>query len=184
MTVQEFFAWDSGDVTGRRWQLVDGVPTVSAAAPAAHGAVHAEVGALIGNHLLATESPFRVLSGAGIVPLVFANENFRIADLVVTQSPPTWEFAVAKPTLVVEILSDYDEAETWSNIWTYATVPSVIEIALVHSTRMEVELLRRDPDGNWPASPVLVRPPERLVLASISFEVAVAELYRTAGVTR
>jgi hypothetical protein len=69
------------------------------------------------------------------------------------------------------------------NIWAYPTMPTVQEILAVRSTRMEVELLRRDAEGNWPASPVIVRPPAVLQLRSIGFEAPVADLYRTAGLS-
>jgi len=49
---------------------------------------------------------------------------------------------------------------------------------------MEVELLRRGDDGNWPASPTMVRPPEVLELSSLGFAAPVADLYRTAGLPR
>src|SRR5689334_2864892 len=49
---------------------------------------------------------------------------------------------------LIEILSPGNEGQTRSNIWTYATIPSVREIFAVRSTRMEVELLRRGPDSN------------------------------------
>jgi Uma2 family endonuclease len=86
--------------------------------------------------------------------------------------------------LVIEILSPGNEAKTRTNIWTYTTMPSVQEILAVRSTRMEVELLRRDRDGNWPASPVIVNPPQALELTSIEFATPVSDIYRTAGLSR
>jgi hypothetical protein len=47
---------------------------------------------------------------------------------------------------------------------------------------MEIELLLRGADGNWPESPVIVKAPDQLELASIGFTVPVADIYRTAGV--
>src|SRR5208283_1278866 len=105
-------------------------------------------------------------------------------DLAVTCAPPSGTVMVPEPILLIEILSPSNEAKTWSNIWAYTTMPSVQEILAVRSTRMEVELLRREADGNWPASPVVVRPPDVLELTSIGFAVPVADLYRTAALTR
>jgi Putative restriction endonuclease len=38
---------------------------------------------------------------------------------------------------------------TWENVWSYCTIPSVQEIAIVHSARVLAEMLRRGPDGHW-----------------------------------
>jgi Uma2 family endonuclease len=184
MTLDEFLAWDSGDLTGRRWQLVDGEPVLMAPATDAHGAIQNELGSLLRNHLLAMGMPCRVISAPGIVPRVRSNENFRIPDLGVSCAPPSGKVMTDDPLLLVEILSPGNEAKTRSNIWTYTTIPSVQEILAVRSTRMEIELLRRAADGNWPDSPVIVTAPDRLELAGIGFIVSVADIYRTAGLER
>lgn len=181
MTVDEFLVWDAGDLTGRRWQLIDGEPVLMAPAAEIHGAIQAELGRLLGNHLLATGSPCRVIGAPGIVPRVRASENFRVPDLGVTCAPPSQTVMVPEPVLLIEILSPGNEARTRANVWTYTTIPSVREILAVRSTRMEVELLRRLEDGSWPPSPLIVRPPDALTLDSIDFTVPVADLYRTAG---
>lgn len=53
MTVGEFLVWDADDVTGRRWQLIDGEPVLMAPAADVHGSIQAELARLLGNHLLA-----------------------------------------------------------------------------------------------------------------------------------
>jgi Uma2 family endonuclease len=85
--------------------------------------------------------------------------------------------------LLIEILSPGHEAKTRADIWTYTTIPSVQEILVVRSTRMEVELLRSGGDGNWPAQAAIIRPPAMLELASISFAAPISDLYRTAGLS-
>ncbi len=183
MTVDEFLVWDADDATGRRWQLIDGEPVLMAPAAEAHALIQAELAALLRNHLLATASQCRVMTAPGIVPRIRANENFRVPDLGVTCAPHSKGIMAPEPTLLIEILSPGNEAKTRSNIWTYTTIPAVQEILAVRSTRMEVELLRRGADRNWPASPVIVRPPDLLELASIGFTTPVADIYRTAGLT-
>jgi Uma2 family endonuclease len=186
MTVDEFLVWDTEDDSGRRWQLIDGEPVLMAPAAEVHGAVQAELGTMLGNHLLAAGSACRVITAPGIVPRVRAQENFRVPDLGVTCAPPSGGVMVPDPILLIEILSPGNgapgnEAKTRSNIWAYTTIPSVREILAVRTTRMEVELLRRDADGNWPASPVIVCPPQLLELACVGLQAPVAALYRTAG---
>ena len=63
-----------------------------------------------------------------------------------------------EPILFIEILSPSNEVETWANVWTYASIPSVAEILVVHSTRVAAELLRREANGQWPDEPVVLGP--------------------------
>jgi Uma2 family endonuclease len=88
MTVDEFLVWDADDDSGRHWQLIDGEPVLVAPAAEVHGAVQAELGAVLRNHLLANGSPCRVITAPGIVPRVRALENFRVPDLGMTCAPP------------------------------------------------------------------------------------------------
>jgi Uma2 family endonuclease len=67
MTVDEFISWDSGDRSGRRWQLVDGEPVPMVLGSLDHGALQGEVCGLIGNHLRATGSECRMIVSPGIV---------------------------------------------------------------------------------------------------------------------
>ena len=64
-------------------------------------------------------------------------------------------------------------------MWTYTTIPSVQEILLVRSTRVEAELLRRGKDGTWPEQPTIIRPTDALELTSLDFTAPLASLYRT-----
>jgi Uma2 family endonuclease len=130
MTVDEFLVWDPDDMTGRRWQLMDGEPVLMAPAAEPHGAIQAELARLLANHLAERASPCRVIAAPGIVPRVRANENFRVPDLGVTCAPPSREVMISEPVLLIEILSPSNEPETRANVWTYTTIPSVQEILL------------------------------------------------------
>ena len=59
---------------------------------------------------------------------------------------------------------------SWSNVWSYTTIPSVSEILVVESVRTRAHLLRRDEQGNWPER-ALVIDDGLLELASIDFRV-------------
>jgi Uma2 family endonuclease len=179
MTLDEFLAWEPGDGMGARWQLIDGDPVATAPARQNHAAIMTEISRLIGNHLLDRNSPCRILGQPGIVPRVRANRNVRIPDLGVTCAPPDNALIVSEPVLLIEILSPSNEAQTRSNIWAYTTIPSVREIPAVHSTRMEAERLRRDPDGNWPEEPEMVTGHATLRLVSIDYATALSAFYRT-----
>jgi Uma2 family endonuclease len=183
MTVAEFADWDNGDRSGRVWQLVDGEPVAMAPATQAHGAILNELGSLLRNHLVEQGSRCRVIAQPGVVPRARANENFRIPDLGVTCSPEVSGLMTPDPVLLVEILSPNNQAETRANVWAYTTIPTVREILLVHSTRMEAELLRRNADETWPATAAIVRAQERLELVSVGLSIPLTALYRTTGLS-
>lgn len=179
MTLDEFLSWDPGDGLGLRWQLVDGEPVAMAPASEAHGAIQSELNALLRNHLLKRRSPCRIITEPGIIPHLRAGENFRVPDLGVTCVPPaSGRIEMPEPVLLVEILSPSNERETRTNIWAYATVPSVREILAVRSTRVEAELLRRREDGTWPQQPETIRADGTLELASVGLSIPLIALYR------
>ena len=177
MSVAEFLAWAA--VSDGRWQLVDGAPQAMAPPSSTHGAIQGEAARLIGNHLLAQGSPCRVVTEAGVVPHVQAGHNLRVPDLAVSCAPATTETATLEdPVLVIEILSPGNQAETWANVWTYTSIPSVAEILVLHTTAIRAELLRRRPDGSWPE-----RPAEHagggIMLESIGLGLSLAAFWRT-----
>lgn len=177
MTLDEFLVWEPGD--GLRWQLVDGEPQAMAPCNRTHGALQGELGALIVGHLRDQGGSCVLVMNPGIIPRVQARHNFRIPDLAVTCTPyQAEEIAVADPVLVIEILSPSNQSATWANVWTYTSLPSVREILILRSAVIGAEILRRLPDGSWPAEPESIADGD-LVLDSIGFRVPLKEMYRT-----
>jgi Uma2 family endonuclease len=182
MTVAEFLVWDAPD--DRRWQLVDGEPVAMAPASRTHGAIQSELGRLIGNHLTATGRPCSVVSAGGIVPRVRANENFRIPDLTVTCAGyDTEEYDVSDPVLLVEIVSPSNKSQTWQNVWTFTTLPSMREILLLSTVSIRADLLRRGADGSWPPAVTVIESGD-LTLESVGLTVPLADIYRTTRLAR
>ena len=101
-----------------------------------------------------------------------AGQNVRLLDLAVTCSGyETEERVLEEPVLLVEILSPSNQAETWSNIWTYISMPSVQEIPLsCGKRRSAAQLMRRNEDGTWPDRPISIEDVE-LTLESLDFSV-------------
>jgi Uma2 family endonuclease len=176
MSVREFLTWDAPGP--EMWQLVDGQPQAMAPANMIHGSIQNELGRIIANHLEASGKPCFVVTAPGVVPRVMSAANFRIPGLAVTCAPPGRNAVMEQPVLVIEILSPSNRAETWSNVWTYTSIPSVREILVVRTESMGVDLLCRDADGTWPDSPMAIKD-GALVLESIGLRVALAALYRT-----
>lgn len=177
MTVAEFLVWDARGP--ELWQLVDGEPVAMAPANRTHGAMQNELGRLIANHLAERGGPCSVVTTPGVVPHVNAKINFRIPDLAVSCTGyETEEQALTAPVLMIEILSPSNRAETWGNVWTYTTIPSVREIAVFRTVEVGVELLRRNQDGSWPEQPALIESGE-VTFESIGFSFPIVLAYRT-----
>src|ERR1700722_15056189 len=181
MTVDEFLSWDSGDPSGQLRELVDGEPVAMAPGSQNHCALQGEIGRRIANHLREGRPGCRLIVTPGVVPRLSSNRNVRIPDLGVTCCPSSAELVVPDPVLLVEILSPSNEVATWRNVWSYTTIPTVTEILAVRSTRIEAELLRRLPDGNWPKEPELLRAGDRLTLTSIGLSEVLDLFYETSS---
>ena len=182
MTVAEFFAWNPP--APQLWQLVDGEPQAMAPASVTHGAIQAELGRLIANHLSERSSPCRVITAPGVIPRVQSETNVRIPDLAVSCSGyDSEESALADPVLLIEILSPNNQAETWANVWAYTTIPSVQEILVLKTVSIGAELLRRGPDGSWPSQPLSIETGD-LTLESIGFSMPLSAVYRMTRLAR
>jgi Uma2 family endonuclease len=179
MTVAEFLTWDPCDPSVHAWQLIDGEPVAVALGSNDYGSIHAAVRAYLWTHLTAPESRCRVVTRPGIVPRGRSDRNFRVPAIGLTNAPPSDGQILPDPLILVEILSPSNEAETWANVRTYLTIPTVMEVLVVNSTLMEAELLRRNADSTWPEVPQRPGPDDSLELHSIGFSVPLAALYRT-----
>ena len=178
MTVAEFLAWP-GDGMGRIFELVHGRLRSQDAASAAHGTIQQRIGTLLTNHLDASRPGCRVVANPGIKPRLLANWNHRIPELGVTCSANTPdERALTDPILLIEVLSPSNAKDTWDNIPLYASVPTVMEILIVDSTKIEAQLLRRGADGAWPQEPTVIAPGGTITLESIGLELPLAAVYR------
>jgi len=142
-----------------------------------HNFIQGELNRLIGNHLLARGDTCVVLPNPGVVPPLRSEHNFRVPDLAVTCTPCQQEEYVVDPVLIIEILSPSNQAETWTNIWAYTTIPSVQEIPIVRSTEIGAALLRRDAKSDWPESSLMIEDGV-LELRSIGFQVKLPAPYR------
>jgi Uma2 family endonuclease len=182
MSVDEFLNWDSGDFL--TYELVDGEPRAMAPTNRTHGTLQSELDRLIGNHPRAKGSPCDVVTAPGVIPHLFAEDNMRVPDLGVTCTPyETEQAALPEPVLLVEILSPSNQAKTWTNVWTYTSIPSVREILVLHTSRIAAEVLRRSADDTWPERTTMITEGD-LVLDSIDLRVPLTELYARTRLAR
>ena len=178
MTTDDFLAWP-GDGTGRKHQLVDGEVRTMSPASHTHAAIQARLAFLLWRAVEAAGLPLQVLTEGAVIPGLNASTNVRVPDLVVTATPDErGQQAIPDPVLLVEVLSPGNQDDTRDNVRAYATLASVQEIAVLHSTRVLAEVHRRDPAGVWLPDPEYLGPGERLRLRSVYLDCLVEDTYR------
>jgi Uma2 family endonuclease len=177
MTIPEFLSW--ADEQPGRWQLRDGAPEMMAPAGDRHGSIQSELIADLSLHLRGTGSRCRVVTAPGVIPAVRSTKNMLVPDLGVTCAPTGEGVGVPDPIVLIEILSRANAARTRANVVAYKTIPTVAEIVVITSWRIEAEILRRLPDGSWPERPEKIGRDEPLRIARIGFEEPLHEIYRT-----
>jgi len=177
MPVAKFLAWTGPDGS-ERWELVEGQPRAMAPSSPRHGAIAAQVARLLGNYLVASQLECTVIIEPGVQPRVRADINVRIPDLGVTCVPLSPDDRLLRePLVLIEILSPSNATDTWGNVWSYTTIPSVQEILVVHVAEERADLLRRQPDGTWPENPMQLMQGDDLTLASIGFTAPLVAIY-------
>jgi Uma2 family endonuclease len=175
MTTAEFLRWE-GDGTDAKYELVDGGLVAMSPATATHGTIQANAALLLGMHL--RKSPCRVITEAAIVPRVAAEMNTRVPDVAVTCSPDIpGEVGLTDPVVVIEILSAGNKSKTWSNVWAYASIPSVREILILSSWSIEARLLRRGTDGSWPEKAEAIPQDGSITLSSLDMTFLLRDAY-------
>jgi Uma2 family endonuclease len=177
MTVDDFLSWE-GDGTDTRYELVDGVLRAMSPTTNAHGEIVINVAIAIGVPLRSRPEKFRVLAAPGIRPLMRADWNYRIPDIGITcEIDSKGDRYLSDPLVLIEVLSPSNAADTYENIRAYATLPSVQELIVVNSTRVEAEVLRRGTDTVWPANPTSVTVGGLLTLRSVGLTVNLNDFY-------
>ena len=178
MTADDFLAWP-GDGTGRKHQLVDGKVRSMSPASTSHAIIQANLAFMLISAIRAAGLPLMVLTEGAVVPGLNASTSVRVPDLSVTAEPDErGQQTVPDPVLLIEVLSPGNQDDTRDNVWAYATLPSVQEIVVLHSTRVLAEVHRRDPAGAWLPDPEYCGSGERLRLASVDLDCAVEDAYR------
>ncbi len=178
MTADDFLAWP-GDGSGRKFQLVDGVLHVMSPASPTHSIIQGNLAGAIWSAIDRNNLPLAVAVEGAIVPGLNASANLRVPDLVVTAAQAAvGQAVVPDPIVLIEVLSPGNQDDTRDNVRAYSTLPTVQEMAVVHSTRVLIELHRRDKAGNWPPEPEYLEAGQRLTLATLGLDHPVEAIYR------
>jgi Uma2 family endonuclease len=177
MTVEEFLQWP-GDGLGGRYQLIDGEVRAMSPASTTHGTIQSELAGMIRDCLRQSGMKCRSVTEPAVAVRVQADINMRVPDIGVSCAPDVAEqIALPEPLLLIEILSPGNMKDTWDNVWAYTTIPSVQEIAILHSTKIGAELLRRLEDGSWAENTEKIGADGTLLLRSIGLTAPLREAY-------
>lgn len=178
MTADEFLDWDGGGHQGKM-ELVGGRVVAMSPASATHGVIQANIGAALLNHIRAKALPCRVGTETPVLPLMARKKSVRVPDVAVSCAKRSDSKTLPEPVLTVEVMSPSNERETWDSISSVAGLPSMKEVLVVQSTRIEAEVYRRGHDGIWPAEPnVVVRElTGHIRLDSLDLALPLADIY-------
>ncbi len=178
MTVDEFLNSTERLGPGKHI-LVDGVIYAMAPASPTHGIIQATLAALLRNHLRDQKMPSRVMTEAGVKPRVRAKTNVRVPDLTVSRgaTPGRDDRLVDEPLITIEVLSPSNDELTDVSIMACATIPSVMEMLVVDSVRVVVEIWKRDKAGAWPSEPETIGVGGTVRLDAIGLELNLSDIY-------
>jgi len=178
MTLEEFYAWDSGD--DLRYELIDGVVVAMTSPRNAHGKIVAKLARRVGEALDARPS-CSVEAEVGILSVTRRNTCYQ-ADLAVSCTPQRDEgHELSDPLLIVEVLSpSTEDKDRKVKLVDYRLIPSVREVLLVDCTRPYCELHRRTEGDLW-LTQLVVDLQASIILESIGAELKLADIY--AGVS-
>ncbi len=181
MTTAEFFDW-AGDGHQGKQELVSGRIRSMAPASSFHGMLQLRLGAIVDGRLASRFPACRGGTEVGVVPKWDPKHNVRVPDLTVTCSPLTpGEKNFPNPILIVQIMSPTNEEDTWESIQACATIPSLNEIVVVESTKVQISLFLKQVDGIWPDDPVIVEAGGTVAIKTLDLEFQIDDLYRGAA---
>jgi Uma2 family endonuclease len=177
MTADEFFDMPD-DGTGNKYELVDGVLVAMAPPIPTHGRLQAGLAYLINSHLQTGKSSAWAAIAVCVQPALKASTNVRVPDLGVSCRPQVrGDKSMPEPVLLVEILSPSTARADQAKVWLYATMPSVQEILIVHSSKARLEFYTRNADGSWPREAQFATTGQGIHFNCIDMALAVDDLY-------
>jgi Uma2 family endonuclease len=171
MTIPEFLDWDDG--TGTRYELWRGEVVAMAPPANVHGRLAGNLIRLIGRHV---SSPCGVFAEGGLF-IEGRDDTYYQADIVVSCEPVRpGEHGIRLPILIVELLSPSTKTkDPMTKVPDYRSLPSVLEIVLVHTTELRVETQRRTEQG-WLVQD-LIGKDASASLRSVGAELRLFEIY-------
>jgi Uma2 family endonuclease len=154
-TPEEYFAWEEQQL--ERHEYIDGEVYAMSGGTQNHSDIAMNFGTMLKNHLRGSGCK---TFNSDLKVNIFESNNYIYPDLSVTcdDSPEetlrerdkTTPQYITYPCLVVEVLSPSTEAYDRGNKFKlYRKNPSLRDYVLVDSSKMAIDLYRKDDAGNW-----------------------------------
>jgi Uma2 family endonuclease len=173
MTAAEYLLWEPNQEG--RYEYWDGEVVAMSGGTRHHNRVSGNFFKLLDDALI--DRPCEVYIVDVKVQVELGRKYF-YPDVVVTcdrrdDDPKLIQF----PCLIIEVLSPSTEAlDRGAKFAKYRQFPTLQEYVLVQVAQPGVEVFRRNPQGQWVLSDYALS--DRLSLASVDVEIAIADLYR------
>jgi Uma2 family endonuclease len=151
---------------GRR-EPVNGTARPQPAASYTHSLIQATLALVIGSHLVARKSDYRVGVQAPVAPPFGSSASTRMPDLSVSCLPVGDGLVSPDPVLIVEIVSRTNRDAVWESIRSCANIARVREILVVESERIGAQVFRRSELGDWSAQGRALAVGDDIALATI-----------------
>jgi Uma2 family endonuclease len=172
VSVADYLAQErAGDV---RHEYVGGIIYAMAGASRTHNRLSLNLATTLGAHLRG--KPCQVFMADVQVRLESAGTAFYYPDVAVAcDKRDTDPFFICYPKVLVEVLSpDTERTDRREKLWAYTGIKTLEEYVLVAQDKMEVTVFRRT--KKWQQE-VLVKPTQRLRLASLRFGLLLSAVY-------
>jgi Uma2 family endonuclease len=171
LSVEEYLKYEKDSPV--KHEYVDGQLYAMAGGSAAHNRIARNICNYLDDHLAEDKcEPFIADMKVYVSPALFY-----YPDVFVACDDPD-PYYRREPILVVEVtLPGTARIDRKEKLPAYQAMPSLQEILLVAQERVQIEVFRRQPSGDWQTE-VLTEPEEEFHLQSVGLTLSVAQVYR------
>lgn len=175
MTIEEFLAFTETRPDREKWELIEGVPTMSPSPTDIHQLIVGNIIICLGQQGLASGASWFVMPGTGTrVPA--SARSLPEPDVFVKEMPPTGSPVSDEALVIVEVMSRSNRAadRAWRRR-VYPSVPNCLHYVTVSARAVEV--VAHDRSNGWRERPVRVLS-GALELPAIGVVLPLATIYR------
>lgn len=147
LTPEEYFAWEEKQL--EKHEYIDGEVYAMSGGSKNHSLISVRFIILVANHLEGSDCE---TGNSDLRVNIAETNNYTYPDLSVTcdERDKTTTQYIAYPCLLVEVLSDSTEAyDRGGKFRLYRNNPALQDYLLVSSTRIEMDLYRKNEAGEW-----------------------------------
>jgi len=173
LTPEEYFAWEAQQP--QNYEYIDGQVYAMGGGSVNHSRIAVRLAALLDTHLATTSC---ITGNSDLKVNITGTTDYTYPDLSVTcdERDQTTTRYITYPCLIIEVLSESTEAyDRGGKFRLYRNNPALQDYLLVSSTRLEVDLYRREAD-QWLI--LNYQPVDTIELKSIQFSLPIEQIYR------